>query len=87
MGPIEPAAVAAATLLATNALEASGGRAGEPTWAGMSPLVTLVRDQVLGHRGPASACHIQHHPRPPARSCASERTHDALLSSKKRLRA
>jgi hypothetical protein len=34
MGPIEPAAVTAATLLATNALEAAGGQAGETTWAG-----------------------------------------------------
>jgi hypothetical protein len=51
MGPIEPAAITAATLLATRALEALGGKAGESTWAGMGRLVALVRDKLRGHRG------------------------------------
>jgi hypothetical protein len=50
VGPIEPAAITAATLLATKAPEAVGGQAGERTWAGMTQLAALVRRKVTGHR-------------------------------------
>jgi hypothetical protein len=49
MGPIEPAAITAATLLATKALEALGATVGESTWAGMGRLIALVRHKVTGH--------------------------------------
>jgi hypothetical protein len=63
MGPIEPAAITAATLLATKALEAVGGQAGQTAWAGMSRLVALVRRKVTGHRQAETAlAQVQQHP-------------------------
>jgi hypothetical protein len=50
VGPIEPAAITAATLLATKALEGVGGKAGESTWAGMTRLADLVQGKLVGHR-------------------------------------
>jgi hypothetical protein len=38
MAPIEPAAITAAALLDTKALEAVGSRVGEHAWAGMGRL-------------------------------------------------
>jgi tetratricopeptide (TPR) repeat protein len=66
MGPVEPAAVTAATLLATNALEGADGQPGEPAWAGMGRLVTLVRDRVRGHRqAEAALVQVERHPEDP----------------------
>ncbi|HEY2958190.1 MAG TPA: FxSxx-COOH system tetratricopeptide repeat protein [Actinomycetota bacterium] len=63
MGPTDPAALTAATLLATNALPALGGQAGEPTWAGMSRLAALVRDRVRGHHdAEATLAQVGQHP-------------------------
>jgi hypothetical protein len=42
VGPTEPAAITAATLLATKALEGFAGQVGETTWAGMSRLMDLA---------------------------------------------
>ena len=68
MGPIEPAAITAATLLATKALEAFGGKAGETTWVGMSRLVALVRRTVTDHRQAESAlAEVERHPDDQAR--------------------
>jgi hypothetical protein len=61
--PIEPAALTAASLLATKALEAVGSQAGETSWVGMSRLVTLVRRKVIGHRQAETAlAQVQQHP-------------------------
>jgi hypothetical protein len=66
MAPIEPAAITAATLLATKALEAVGSQAGERTWAGMSGLVTLVRRKVAGNSQAETAlAQAQQHPQDP----------------------
>jgi hypothetical protein len=63
MGPIEPAAITAATLLATKALEALGGKAGEHTWAGMGRLIALVRRKVTGHQPAEIALtEVERHP-------------------------
>jgi hypothetical protein len=63
VGPIEPAAITAATLLATKALEALGSQAGERTWAGMTQLVALVRRKVTGHRhAETTLAQVQQHP-------------------------
>jgi hypothetical protein len=61
--PTEPAALTAATLLATNAFEALGGRAGKPTWAGMAQLLSLVRRRATGHRQAETAlAKVEQHP-------------------------
>jgi hypothetical protein len=63
VAPIEPAAITAAALLATKALEALGGKAGEITWAGMSRLVALIRSRVAGHRRAETAlARLERHP-------------------------
>jgi tetratricopeptide (TPR) repeat protein len=63
MGPIEPAAITAATLLATKAMEALGGKAGETTWAGMGRLVALVRRRFGGHhRAESTLAELDEHP-------------------------
>jgi hypothetical protein len=63
VGPIEPAAITAAILLATKALEALGSQAVERTWAGMTQLVALVRRKVTGHRQAETAlAQVQQHP-------------------------
>jgi hypothetical protein len=70
MGPIEPAAITAATLLASKALEALGGKAGESTWAGLGRLVTLVRRKVTGHRqAEVALAEIEQHPDDQAGIC------------------
>jgi NB-ARC domain len=63
MGPIEPAAIMAATLLATKALESLGSKTGETTWAGLARLLELVRRKVAGHRqGEAALAEVEQHP-------------------------
>jgi hypothetical protein len=63
VGPTEPAAITAATLLATKALEGFAGQVGETTWAGMSRLMDLVRHKVTGHRQAEVALRqVQQHP-------------------------
>jgi tetratricopeptide (TPR) repeat protein len=63
MGPIEPAAITAATLLATKALEALGGKAGEHTWTGMGRLIALVRRKVTGYQPAETALtEVERHP-------------------------
>ena len=63
MGPIEPVALTAATLLATKALEALGGKTGEATWAGLNRLMALVRGAVSGHRqAEATLTELENHP-------------------------
>jgi len=62
-GPIEPAAITAATLLATKTLEGVAGKAGESTWAGMGRLATLVRRKVSGHPAAETAlAQVEQHP-------------------------
>jgi hypothetical protein len=49
--------------LATKALEALGGKAGETTWAGMTRLIALVRHKVTGYRQAESALtEVERHP-------------------------
>ena len=68
MGPIEPAAITAATLLASKALEAVGGRLGEHAWAGMGRLAALVRDRFRGDRGAeVRLAELHQHPDDPDR--------------------
>jgi tetratricopeptide (TPR) repeat protein len=63
MGPIEPVAITAATLLATKALEALGGKFGEHTWGGMGRLIALVRRKVTGHQPAETALsEVERHP-------------------------
>jgi len=63
MGPIEPAAITAAALLATKALEALGGKVGEHTWAEMGRLIALVRHKVTGHQPAETALsEVERHP-------------------------
>src|SRR6266508_3291639 len=63
MGPIEPAAITAATLLASKALEGLGGKAGEATWAGMGRLVEVVHRKLTGDPRAASTLEqVERHP-------------------------
>jgi tetratricopeptide (TPR) repeat protein len=63
LGPIEPAAITAAALLATKALEAVGGRVGEYAWAGMGRLTALVRSKLGGdRRAEAVLAEVEQHP-------------------------
>jgi tetratricopeptide (TPR) repeat protein len=63
MGPIEPAAITAAALLATKALESLGAKTGETTWAGLARLLELVRRKVGGDRqGEAALAELEQHP-------------------------
>jgi hypothetical protein len=55
LGPIEPAAITAATLLASRALDSFGGKAGESIWAGMARLARVVTRKVRGHPDVAAA--------------------------------
>jgi hypothetical protein len=47
--PTEPAALAAASLLAAGTVDAKGGRAGTSAWPGQARLAGLVRQAVTGH--------------------------------------
>jgi tetratricopeptide (TPR) repeat protein len=63
MGPIEPVAITAATLLATKALESLGGQAGTSAWAGLERLAGLVRRKVTGHQPAEDAlAEVERHP-------------------------
>jgi len=75
MAPIEPAAITAAALLATKALEAVGGRVGEHAWAGMGRLTTLVRNKLRGdQRAETVLAEVEQHPDDQGRIRASART-------------